>query len=105
MSKSDIARLSQWIRDHVYQLIFILLLALVIIQPQENPYQPHIWRGVRARDLKETKYLFVLSCSVPRTVVGIGNIVMNRADMFPVSMELRIYLWGSHRIGHKGKQL
>lgn len=39
---------------------------------------------------------FVLSCSVPKAVVDIDNIVMNRTDMFSFSMELTIYLWSKH---------
>lgn len=44
--------------------------------------------------LKETKYL---SChSVPKAVVGIDNIVMTRANIFSVSVELAVYLWSKH---------
>lgn len=36
---------------------------------------------------------FFLQCA--KNYVGIGN-VMNRADIFPVFMELKIYLWNEH---------
>lgn len=86
----------QQIKDHIYQLISIPMLALVIIKPQENPYQLLTWRRMATIGLKETECLFVLSCCVPKTIVGIGNITRNRAATWLVLMELPIYLWRKH---------
>ena len=72
---------SQEIKDHIYQLISIPMLALVIIKPQENTYQLLTWRIMVAIGLKETEYLFVLSCCVPKTIVAIGNIVSQRSHI------------------------
>lgn len=30
-------------------------------------------------------------------VIGIGGIVMNRADVLPVAMELTVYLWSKQQ--------